>query len=90
MDNPTFQKKWAAVKQSNKERLANYVENALGFKVNTHAMFDVQIKVCSPPRCASSSFLIVSISVCTSIRSVLRVLSTLKCSSVDVACSVKP
>ncbi|KAI8992832.1 glycogen phosphorylase [Trametes punicea] len=44
VDNPTFQKKWAAVKQSNKERLANYVETTLGFKINTRAMFDVQIK----------------------------------------------
>ena len=40
-----FQKKWAAIKQSNKERLANYVENTLGVKINTSAMFDVQIKV---------------------------------------------
>ncbi|EKM52475.1 glycosyltransferase family 35 protein [Phanerochaete carnosa HHB-10118-sp] len=44
IDNPSFQKKWVAVKQSNKERLANYVENTLGYKVNTQAMFDVQIK----------------------------------------------
>ncbi|KAH8114838.1 glycosyltransferase family 35 protein [Phellopilus nigrolimitatus] len=44
VDDPTFQKKWAAVKQSNKERLANHVENTLGIKVNTSAMFDVQIK----------------------------------------------
>ena len=44
VDNTSFQKKWAAVKQSNKERLANYVENTLGYKVNTQAMFDVQIK----------------------------------------------
>ncbi|KAI0656188.1 glycogen phosphorylase [Cubamyces menziesii] len=43
-ENPAFQKKWAAVKQSNKERLAHYVETTLGFKVNTRAMFDVQIK----------------------------------------------
>lgn len=40
-----FQKKWAAVKQSNKERLAHYVESTLGLKINTHAMFDVQVKV---------------------------------------------
>lgn len=40
-----FQKKWAAVKQSNKERLAHYVEHTLGLKINTHAMFDVQVKV---------------------------------------------
>jgi len=37
-------KKWAQIKQANKERLANYVENTLGFKINTNAMFDVQIK----------------------------------------------
>ena len=45
VDEPAFQKKWAAVKQSNKERLARYVETTLGLKINTHAMFDVQIKV---------------------------------------------
>ena len=44
VDNPAFQKKWAAVKQSNKERLAKHVEATLGLKVNTRAMFDVQIK----------------------------------------------
>ncbi|KAH9943655.1 glycogen phosphorylase [Amylocystis lapponica] len=44
VDNPTFQKKWAAIKQSNKERLAHYIETTLGFRINTHAMFDVQIK----------------------------------------------
>ena len=43
-DNAAFQKKWAAVKQSNKERLAHYVETTLGMKINTRAMFDVQIK----------------------------------------------
>lgn len=30
VDDPTFQKKWAAVKQSNKERLAHHVETTLG------------------------------------------------------------
>ena len=44
VDDKEFQKKWAAVKQSNKERLAQYVEQTLGLKINTHAMFDVQIK----------------------------------------------
>jgi starch phosphorylase len=39
-----FRKKWAAVKQSNKERLANYVKDTLGYKINTGAMIDVQIK----------------------------------------------
>ena len=45
VDSAPFQKRWAAVKQSNKERLAQYVESTLGLKVNTKAMFDVQIKV---------------------------------------------
>ena len=44
VDDSAFQKKWAAIKQSNKERLAHYVETTLGIKVNTKAMFDVQIK----------------------------------------------
>ena len=44
-ENPAFQKRWAAVKQSNKERLAKHVEATLGFRINTRAMFDVQIKV---------------------------------------------
>ncbi|KAL4248795.1 Alpha-1,4 glucan phosphorylase [Abortiporus biennis] len=43
-EDPKFIKKWAAVKQSNKERLAHYVEQTLGLTINTHAMFDVQIK----------------------------------------------
>ena len=30
VDDPEFQKRWAAVKQSNKERLARHVENTLG------------------------------------------------------------
>ncbi|KZT25028.1 glycosyltransferase family 35 protein [Neolentinus lepideus HHB14362 ss-1] len=43
-EDPAFQKKWAAVKQSNKERLAHYVETTLGATINTKAMFDVQVK----------------------------------------------
>jgi glycogen phosphorylase len=43
-DNPAFQKKWADVKQKNKIRLAKHVENAFGIKVNTDAMFDVQVE----------------------------------------------
>ncbi|KAH0834128.1 glycogen phosphorylase [Lanmaoa asiatica] len=40
-----FQEAWASVKQANKERLAHYVQTTLGLKVNTKAIFDVQIKV---------------------------------------------
>ncbi len=40
-----FRKEWAAIKQRNKERLAHYVQTTLGLTINTHAMFDVQIKV---------------------------------------------
>lgn len=44
-EDEAFRNEWAAIKQRNKERLAHYVEVTLGFKINTHAMFDVQIKV---------------------------------------------
>jgi len=60
-DDPKFQKKWAAVKQTNKERLAHYVGTTLGVKVNTKAMFDVQVKrlheykVCRGCRTASGA-----------------------------------
>ncbi|KAF9010316.1 glycogen phosphorylase [Hymenopellis radicata] len=43
-EDAAFRKEWAAIKQRNKERLAHYVETTLGLKINTHAMFDVQIK----------------------------------------------
>ena len=43
-ENAEFRKRWAAVKQSNKERLARHVESTMGIQVNTKAMFDVQIK----------------------------------------------
>jgi starch phosphorylase len=43
-DDPLFQKKWAAIKQTNKERLAQYVQKTLGVKVNTRAMFDIHVK----------------------------------------------
>jgi glucan phosphorylase len=45
VEDKAFQKAWAAVKQRNKERLAHHVETTLGLTINTHAMFDVQIKV---------------------------------------------
>jgi starch phosphorylase len=40
-----FRKKWAAIKEGNKERLARHVQATLGLTINTDAMFDVQIKV---------------------------------------------
>ena len=45
VDSAVFQKRWAAVKQSNKEWPAQYVESTLGLKVSTKELFDVQIKV---------------------------------------------
>jgi starch phosphorylase len=36
---------WTQIKHANKERLAHYVQITLGLKVNTNAMFDIQIKV---------------------------------------------
>ncbi|CAL1697658.1 unnamed protein product [Somion occarium] len=44
IDDPKFQTMWAAVKQTNKERLAHYVEVTTGHRINTKAMFDIQIK----------------------------------------------
>ncbi len=39
-----FQKKFAAVKLSNKERLAELVRERMGVKVNPESLFDIQIK----------------------------------------------
>ena len=47
VDDKKFCSSWAAIKKRNKERLAHHVLATLGLKVNTNAMFDVQIKVCS-------------------------------------------
>ncbi|KAI0318398.1 glycosyltransferase family 35 protein [Amylostereum chailletii] len=44
VEDPKLQQRWASIKRQNKERLANYVEKLLGTKVDTDAMFDVQIK----------------------------------------------
>lgn len=41
---PAFQKKWAASKANNKERLAKYIKATLGVTVDTKALFDVQVK----------------------------------------------
>ncbi|KAJ7661723.1 glycosyltransferase family 35 protein [Mycena rosella] len=43
-EDAAFRTEWAAIKQRNKERLAHHVEVTLGLKINTNAMFDVQIK----------------------------------------------
>ena len=39
-----FRKKWKAVKQANKERLAALIQELTGIELNTNAMFDVQVK----------------------------------------------
>ncbi|WP_373742158.1 glycogen/starch/alpha-glucan phosphorylase [Neisseria sp.] len=43
-DKPEIQAEFGAVKKAAKERLAAYIEKELGIKVNTDALFDVQIK----------------------------------------------
>ncbi|KAG8215453.1 glycosyltransferase family 35 protein [Butyriboletus roseoflavus] len=44
VEDENFQEAWAFVKQANKERLAHYIQTTLGLKVDTKALFDVQIK----------------------------------------------
>ncbi|GAA6022141.1 hypothetical protein JCM10207_000776 [Rhodosporidiobolus poonsookiae] len=39
-----FQKKWAASKQANHDRLCDYIEATLGLTVNRKALIDVQVK----------------------------------------------
>ena len=39
-----FRKKWHKVKQENKQRLADMVEQCCGVRFNSEAMFDVQVK----------------------------------------------
>ncbi|MBK8802049.1 MAG: glycogen/starch/alpha-glucan phosphorylase [Fibrobacteres bacterium] len=43
-DDPTFQKRWKAVKREAKERLADYVLRENGVRISPDALFDVQIK----------------------------------------------
>jgi starch phosphorylase len=43
-DDAKFRKQFHAVKQANKARLAEYIEQKVGIKVDTDSMFDVQIK----------------------------------------------
>ncbi|KAG8933695.1 Non-essential glycogen phosphorylase [Tulasnella sp. 417] len=44
IDDPAFQKKWADVKLQNKQRLAQFIEQTMGVKLNPSALFDVQVK----------------------------------------------
>ncbi|MFO1105395.1 MAG: glycogen/starch/alpha-glucan phosphorylase [Amaricoccus sp.] len=41
---PAFQKKFAAVKHGNKERLAALVRERMGMRINPDSLFDIQIK----------------------------------------------
>ncbi len=41
---PKFQKQWQAVKQDNKLRLKQYIEESTGIVVNPKSLFDVQVK----------------------------------------------
>jgi starch phosphorylase len=43
-NSPVHQKQWATVKLTNKRRLAKYIENNLGIKLNPNALFDTQVK----------------------------------------------
>lgn len=44
VDDTSFLKKFVDVKQANKQRMADYIEEHRGIKVNTKSMFDIQIK----------------------------------------------
>ena len=44
VDDASVQAEFGEVKKAAKERLAKYIENELGIKVNTDALFDIQIK----------------------------------------------
>jgi len=44
LDDKKFMKKFAKVKQNNKQRMADYIEEKRGIEVNTQSMFDIQIK----------------------------------------------
>ncbi|KAK5660508.1 hypothetical protein OQA88_13056 [Cercophora sp. LCS_1] len=44
VDDPAFRKEWAAIKLSNKARLAEHIQKTTGVTVNPSALFDVQVK----------------------------------------------
>ena len=43
-DNPEFQSQWRAVKQANKQALADDLERVLGIKIDVNFLFDVQLQ----------------------------------------------
>ena len=43
-ENAAFRKRWRAIKQANKQRLADYAKVELGIELNTNALFDTQVK----------------------------------------------
>ncbi|CAG8474946.1 1858_t:CDS:10 [Acaulospora colombiana] len=44
VEDKEFQKRWVAVKHSNKVRLADYIKAQTGILVNPNALFDIQVK----------------------------------------------
>ena len=43
-EDPLLQSRWRAVKQVNKQALANYLERAQGVKINVSSLFDLQLQ----------------------------------------------
>lgn len=43
-DDPAFRKRFMAIKQDNKQRLANWVAENMNLQISPNAMFDIQIK----------------------------------------------
>jgi glycogen phosphorylase len=43
-DNPEFQSQWRAVKQANKQTLADDLDRVLGVKIDVNSLFDVQLQ----------------------------------------------
>lgn len=56
VEDKAFRAQWWAIKQENKRRLAQYVETTLGYKINTDAMFDIQVKVSEIPALRRTMF----------------------------------
>lgn len=49
--NPSFQARWRAVKQANKQVLAKSLERALGVKIDVNSLFDLQLQpICGHQR----------------------------------------